>query len=220
MLKTFNLTRGGLTSMVMLLALLVVSSFGILKAEAAINTELDFGSSGSEVTELQQFLATNSLIYPEGMVTGHFGPLTQAAVVQFQVAYDIPQVGRVGPMTQAKINNIMSSGLGLDTSFPVMANASIQTSPTSATINWTTNEPARGQTYYDTMNIRSDEATAHFQQPFISGVPVVNNTVGRYAQSMTLQGLQPNTTYSYVNRSIDNSGNISITSPNLFRTNP
>lgn len=198
---------------------LFVSLFGVENAHAALSSELDFGSTGSEVTELQQFLSTNSLIYPAGMVTGYFGPLTQAAVRQFQANYDIAQVGRVGPITMAKINDIMSSGFGLDTSAPIMSNASIQTNSTNATVNWTTNELARGQVYYDTFPIRSDEGFRRAQQAFVSGASAPNNTDVRNTQSVTILGLQPNTLYHYITRAVDNSGNYTMTLSNTFHTN-
>ncbi len=200
-------------------AVLVVSSIGLQSADAAISSQLDLGSTGSDVTQLQQFLAGNRQIYPAGTVSGYFGPLTQAAVVQFQAAYDIPQVGRVGPATQSKINDIMSSGFGLDVDAPVMMNASVQTGRNATTINWTTNEVARGQVFYDTFPIRSDESTMHAQQAYVSGTNAPNNTDVRNSQAVTIQGLQPNTLYYYLSRAVDKSGNVSMTLPNTFRTN-
>ncbi len=202
-----------------LLAILFISAIGVSKAHAAITSELDFGATGGEVTELQQFLATNSLIYPAGTVSGYYGPLTRAAVVQFQVAYGIPQVGRVGPMTQAKMNSIMASGFGLDTATPIMGNASVATNRTDTTINWTTNELTRGQVYYDTSPIRSDEATGQLQQPYVSGISAPNNVNVSTSQSVNIQGLQANTLYYYFTRAIDNSGNSSVTLSNTFHTN-
>lgn len=199
-------------------ALVLTSFLGIHSAQAAITAELELGSRGGEVTELQQFLATNAKIYPEGIVSGYFGALTKAAVIQFQVAYDISQVGRVGPQTMAKINDIMSSGFGLDTSAPTMANASLQTRRNDATINWTTNEFARGQVYYDTFPIRSDETMKHAELAYVSGTSAPNNTDVRSTQSVVIQGLTSNTLYYYLARAIDNSGNVTMTLSNTFRT--
>jgi len=220
MTKTIkNVSRFGFVSMGVLLAIVFVSLATTKKADAAITGQLDIGSTGSNVTQLQQFLATNPSIYPAGTVSGYFGPLTQAAVVQFQVAYGIPQAGRVGPATQAKINDIMSSGFGLDTNAPIMANESTQESRNSATVNWTTNELARGQVYYDTSPIQSNEATGHAQQAYVSGTSAPNNTDVRNSQSVTIQGLQANTLYYYLTRAIDNSGNVTMTMPSTFHTN-
>ena len=211
-MKKINVSIGSI--FVVLLLSLVVTQ----RANAAITTQLDLGSSGINVTALQQFLATNPSIYPEGLVTGFYGNLTKAAVTQFQVNYDLPQVGRVGSLTQAKINNLMLSGLGLDTTAPTVSNVLVQRNRNSATVSWSTNEPANGQVYYDTKMIQSDEATGHGQQPYISGVSAPNSSGAGYSQSVTIQNLQPNTIYYYLIRSIDNSGNITLILPSFFQT--
>ncbi|MFZ1075015.1 MAG: peptidoglycan-binding protein [Minisyncoccia bacterium] len=198
------------TSVFSVLFLAVLFTAGSGHANAALTTQLGLGSTGSDVTALQQFLATNPLIYPQGAVTGYFGALTEAAVTQFQVSYGIAQVGRVGPATLAKINAVMNSGLGLDTSVPVISNFSATTNSNGATLSWSTNEPAQGQVYYSTQPIQSNEATAPFQQPYISGT-LAQNTTPQTNESITITGLQPSTTYNYVIRSIDRSDNVTMT---------
>ena len=72
---------------------------------------LSSGAEGKDVTSLQRFLAIDSSVYPEGIVSGFFGPLTERAVKRFQVKYGIvssgsPQTtgyGTVGPRTRALI---------------------------------------------------------------------------------------------------------------------
>jgi len=69
------------------------------------------GSTGIEVTRLQQFLAQDKNIYPEGTITGTYGPLTETAVKKFQIRNGIassgtPETtgyGAVGPRTAAAI---------------------------------------------------------------------------------------------------------------------
>lgn len=187
------------------------------KSEAAITGLLSLGSRNADVTVLQQFLGTNSSIYPEGIISGYFGGLTRAAVVQFQAAFDIDQVGAVGPTTQAKINEIMSSGFGLDTHAPIMTSPSVNTSNTSATIRWSTNEVARGQVFYNTSPISVNEASGRAQLPYVSGTLV--DSAASFSQAVTLSGLQSNTQYYYVIRSIDNSGNVSMSLAKIFSTN-
>ncbi len=66
-----------------------------------------------EVTMLQRFLAQDSTLYPEGQITGVFGPATERAVERFQnrhgiVSYGDYQAtgyGRVGPRTRWAIKN-------------------------------------------------------------------------------------------------------------------
>jgi len=219
MTKTVKALRIGFASAGTFLALLIVSS---AMAHAAIDSHMSVGSTGSDVTQLQQFLATNSQIYPAGIVSGYYGSLTQAAVVQFQVAYGIPQVGQVGPITEAKVNNIMASGFGLNTTAPTISNLSVsQVNPTSAEINWTTDKLARGQVFYSTSPIQANEATGPYQLPYIGGAAAaVNSNVGvSNTQFVELSGLQPNTFYYFIIRAIDNSGNVSMSKTQSFQTN-
>lgn len=72
-----------------------------------LTMELQAGMRNDQVRLLQEFLAQDKAIYPEGMVTGYFGSLTKAAVKRLQAKYGISQVGRVGPATIAKLNELM-----------------------------------------------------------------------------------------------------------------
>ncbi len=198
--------------------LLLTAIFGASQANAAITTQLDYGARGAQVTELQQFLASNPTIYPAGIVTGYFGSLTQAAVRQFQAAYDLPQVGRVGPMTGAKINAVINSGLGLDVFAPVISNVAVQTGINSATVSWNTDTQAIGKVFYGTQPLQTQEAQTSFTVPAISGSVVQGSTTG-FAQSVPLTNLMSNTTYYYMIESIDGSGNVSVTLQNTFHTN-
>ncbi len=74
-----------------------------------LSGELYAGMSGDDVRLLQEFLAKDSALYPEGKVTGYFGPATKRAVVRFQKKYGLSPVGRVGPATLAKLNAMMAS---------------------------------------------------------------------------------------------------------------
>jgi peptidoglycan hydrolase-like protein with peptidoglycan-binding domain len=74
---------------------------------SALTRELGMGDDGDDVTRLQVFLAADPSLYPEGKVTGYYGSLTTSAVRRFQAMYGISQVGRVGPQTLAKLNELM-----------------------------------------------------------------------------------------------------------------
>ena len=50
-------------------------------------SDLQTGSRGTEVEELQKCLAKDAAIYPEGEITGLFGQKTKEAVVKFQEKY-------------------------------------------------------------------------------------------------------------------------------------
>ncbi|MBV9349339.1 MAG: peptidoglycan-binding protein [Patescibacteria group bacterium] len=73
-----------------------------------LNQHLALGMSGAQVSCLQTLLARFPSIYPQGLVTGYFGPLTLAAVERYQAQYNIvasgsPSTtvfGAVGPRTR------------------------------------------------------------------------------------------------------------------------
>ena len=77
-----------------------------------LESQLRLGSEGEEVRTLQKLLSTDSTIYPEGLVTGFFGPLTETAVKRFQAKLKIEQAGAVGPQTLARLNEMLSSVSG------------------------------------------------------------------------------------------------------------
>ncbi len=72
-------------------------------------TDLTLGSTGDEVTALQNRLTEEGLY--TGPITGYFGPLTQAAVIRYQTAHGIvPAVGYFGPLTREEMNTQETSG--------------------------------------------------------------------------------------------------------------
>jgi hypothetical protein len=60
------------------------------------------GSTGSQVTALQERLTTDGIY--SGPITGTFGPLTKAAVKAYQAKHSLDQLGVVGPATRALLN--------------------------------------------------------------------------------------------------------------------
>ncbi len=216
--KQLDVQRIGITTMGIFTILIFTMFFSIRPAHADISSQSGIGSSGNNVTELQQFLATNSQIYPDGRVTGYFGPLTQAAVRQFQTNYDISQVGMVGPETLARMNGVINSGLGLDISAPVISNLSVQTSGNGAQVSWNTNTLAYGKVFYSTQPLSIADAQTSFLAPYVSGA-VTSNATNGYSQSITLSNLQPNTTYYSLVEASDSSGNVSVAWLGTFHTN-
>lgn len=68
---------------------------------------LQRGMRGKDVKILQEFLKQSPEIYPQGLVTGYFGPLTEMAVKRLQESQGIEPVGIVGPKTKAKLNELV-----------------------------------------------------------------------------------------------------------------
>ena len=60
-----------------------------IKKEAGfpIQNDLKEGSTGKDVEALQQCLAKDPEVYPEGKITGEFGSQTKKAVILFQEKY-------------------------------------------------------------------------------------------------------------------------------------
>lgn len=213
---------------IMVMAMFAVMSLGVQNVSAEITTQLDFGDRGSEVTELQTYLATDASIYPSGLVTAYFGVLTRAGVQRFQVAQGIVSsgtpattgYGRVGPRTMASINSFLigSGQANWDTS-PSLSTPLVQTTSTTATITWTTNELTQGQVFWSNSPIQASEANGPRQQPYVSGVLALDAGGLQTYHTVTVSNLQANTTYYYLVRAIDSVGNVGMIWPSTFHTN-
>lgn len=92
---------------------------GLIDSSACpnIGRPLKRGMSGDDIRRLQQFLAQDVTVYPEGIVTGYYGALTEVAVKRWQVKYNIVSGGTpsttgygvVGPRTAAAIALLCST---------------------------------------------------------------------------------------------------------------
>ena len=91
-----------------LTAQLAALSGGGSSAGYTFSVDLTLGSTGADVTALQNFLISNGYSIPAG-ATGYFGSQTQAALASYQAANGIaPAAGYFGPITRQKVN--MSGG--------------------------------------------------------------------------------------------------------------
>lgn len=81
-------------------------------SQARIARALGMGDNGPDVKRLQELLASNSEIYPEGMTTGYFGQLTSKAVKRLQERIGIDSDGEVGTTTLNRINELLTEGAG------------------------------------------------------------------------------------------------------------
>ena len=205
---------------VILLALLLGSLLTVNAQVQPLMSQLSVGARGAEVTKLQTFLATDALLYPSGLVTGYFGPLTEQGVTNFQIRYGISAVGRVGPITLVKINEVIGQGglsSGGDNRAPIIMSITTGVGANAATINWNTSENARSKVYYSTSPLSMMEAIPPATEPTISG-SIVSDPNLKSAQSITLGSLSSNTTYYYVVMSTDQYGNVMMTMPFALRT--
>lgn len=92
------------------------STAGSSKAyvSATFTKNLALGSSSNDVRRLQALLSLDKKIYPQGIVNGRYGPLTQKAVKLFQLKYNVVKsskdagYGVVGPKTRAKLQAVFA----------------------------------------------------------------------------------------------------------------
>ena len=210
---------GIISTTLVTLSLLSLTGFAGATTFAPINSQLGFGATGNEVIKLQTFLASNQHLYPSGIISGYYGNLTRNAVMQFQLYYGIPAIGRVGPMTLAKMNEAISSGYGIDIYAPIVSNIAVQKTNTSATFTWYTSESAKGKLFYSTTPFNIRESGGMHTEPTIIGGTNVLAINFQNSQTITIQGLQPNTLYYYIIESTDASGNIGVTTQSTFTTN-
>ncbi|MFZ2763591.1 MAG: peptidoglycan-binding domain-containing protein, partial [Minisyncoccia bacterium] len=78
-------------------------------SQKQLTRQLEIGAKGEDVIALQSFLANYDSVYPEKLTTGYFGILTANAISAFQNMHNLPQVGRVGPLTLQKLREVMAS---------------------------------------------------------------------------------------------------------------
>ena len=106
----------------------------------AFDRTITLGATGDDVSALQEFLAEDTSIYPEGLVTGYFGPLTEAAVKRWQARNGIVSAGDsnttgwglVGPRTRALI--AIKCGGGNSSNSPTTPASNTNTTPSSGTV--------------------------------------------------------------------------------------
>lgn len=167
-----------------------------IKTELRITRVLTQGATGDDVKQLQEFLKTVPGVYPEGLVTGYFGPLTKAAIQRFQEKQGIVNSGSsettgfgvVGPRTISKINELINTGAGASgivspglapagSTLPITPSVTGSAIPltqtqTSATQAQTTSiAPTQSVTTTSVSNTTSNTATTATSSTFTTGAP-------------------------------------------------
>jgi len=86
----------------------------VIPSDHSFVRPLYIGQKNNDVKYLQEFLKKQeSDIYPEGLVTGYYGPLTKAAVTRFQLKHGVVDsesswgAGYMGPKTRTRINEAL-----------------------------------------------------------------------------------------------------------------
>lgn len=194
------------------------------------------GMSGDDIKLLQEMLATDPEIYPEGLITGYFGALTEKAVRKFQLKACLEQVGEVGPKTLAKINELLREGAGKSGKVPpglltapgirkkfcyststedvlppvISGLMATSTTPTTTNITWVTDEKSNSKLWYGTST----------PVVLVIAIPVVSSSVLTLNHNLALSGLNASTTYYYRVTSTDGSANTATSTEQSFVTLP
>lgn len=69
-------------------------------------TNMSIGASGAKVRYVQKLLASDSALYPEGLITGFYGLRTKAAVERFQRAHGLTPNGVLDESTRISLKNV------------------------------------------------------------------------------------------------------------------
>lgn len=73
----------------------------IEEAREELRDGLREGAENDDVKKIQELLATDSSIYPKGLISGFYGPLTADAVKAFQKRHELKVTGEVDAETKA-----------------------------------------------------------------------------------------------------------------------
>lgn len=231
MTKTLTTVERTIVATSALFALSLIGMLFMLPVSAhaaSIDRQLDPGDNNASVTILQTYLALDTSIYPEGLVTGFYGVLTTSAVQRFQCAYSIictgsvvtTGYGRVGPTTLASINSKMGGVPSADTQVPLISSVGVSTGSNTANISWNTNQMTQGVVRYSISPIVLSEGNGISGSVGVSGDTALTDSSFRASQNVLLSNLQRNTQYYYVVYTTNAAGHVSVTWPATFTTKP
>ncbi len=113
--------------------------------------DLTIGSTGSQVSALQQWLVTKGyLSMPAGVAYGYFGSLTQSALAKYQAEAGIsPAAGYFGPITRAKVNAMAGGTTTGGTTTGGTTTGGITTPGAEGTLTVTSNNAGLVSTVYE-----------------------------------------------------------------------
>src|ERR1019366_10369217 len=116
---------------IFLAALVSLVAIPLLASALTFTRPLAFGSSGTDVSALQQYLKDQGYFhYPD--ITGFFGSYTWRALAAFQWDNNLEPVGYVGPKSELALNKLLDQSLAsLATSTPAASTAATATSTIS-----------------------------------------------------------------------------------------
>lgn len=72
----------------------------VITQAQAFTRDLHRGQQSDEIRDLQEILKSDPSIYPEGLVTGYYGKLTESAIKKLQGRYGLPETGTLDDATR------------------------------------------------------------------------------------------------------------------------
>lgn len=73
-----------------------------------LRADIREGMTDADVKTIQELLASDPTIYPKGLVTGYFGPMTKEAIMRFQVKNGLEVTGLIDTETRAAMDAIIA----------------------------------------------------------------------------------------------------------------
>ena len=67
------------------------------------------GMTDADIKTIQELLASDPTIYPKGLVTGYFGPMTKEAIKRFQAKNGLEVTGEIDAETRAAMDAIIET---------------------------------------------------------------------------------------------------------------
>ena len=190
----------------------------------SINGSLSVGSSGGNVTSLQDFLISLGLL-PSDDNTGYFGNLTSSALASWQSQNNIPALGIVGPLTRAALGNCgtsngSSSGQGGSQSTYFTAKPTSGDAP--LTVTFTPNSSVTG---YYAVNFGDGSSLTMQQGPITHTYAATSTFTATFMSDAACLHSSPVCQIgqqSYGSVSITTNGNVNVTDPGgvVFNASP
>ena len=73
-----------------------------------LRADIREGMNDADVKTIQELLASDPTIYPKGLVTGYFGPMTKEAIMRFQTKNGLEVTGEVNAETRAAMDTLIA----------------------------------------------------------------------------------------------------------------
>lgn len=83
-----------------------------------LRADIKEGMTDADVKTIQELLASDPTIYPKGIITGYFGPMTKEAIMKFQAKNGLEVTGEINAETRAALD-IMIEARRAEGKFPM-----------------------------------------------------------------------------------------------------